>query len=256
MPHDRWDWRRYYSEIGSDIEGHLSKWGGFVDYVDAFDPLFFNISPREAEILDPQERLFLESVWTALEDAGYRREDLQGSRSHEFRRQVGVYAGVMYAEYPFLGVEETMRGNPLALSGNYASIANRVSYFLDLHGPSMTVETMRSSSLTCIHLACQDLKHRRIDLAIAGAVNVSIHPNKYLMLSRGRFISSSGHCESFGAGGDGYVPGEGVGVALLKRLDEAERDGDRIYGVIKGSAINHDGKTNGIAFPILSLNNT
>lgn len=249
VPDDRWDWRRYYSEDGSDTRGHLSKWGGFVDDVAAFDPLFFNISPREAEILDPQERLFLETVWTALEDAGCRREDLQGPRGREFRGQVGVYAGVMYAEYPFLGVEETLRGHPVALSGNYASIANRVSYFLDLHGPSMTVDTMCSSSLTCIHLACQDLRHRAIDFAIAGGVNVSIHPNKYLMLSRGRFISSGGHCESFGAGGDGYVPGEGVGVALLKRLDDAERDGDRIYGVIRGSAINHDGKTNGYSVP-------
>ncbi|MBC9915685.1 beta-ketoacyl synthase N-terminal-like domain-containing protein, partial [Chitinophaga varians] len=139
--------------------------------------------------------------------------------------QVGVYAGVMYGEYN--------------LSGSLASIANRVSYFLNLHGPSMTLDTMCSSSLTAIHLACQDLKQGRTDLGIAGGVNVSIHPSKYLMLSAGQFISGDGHCQSFGEGGDGYIPGEGVGVVVLKRLSEAERDGNHIYGVIRGSSLNH-----------------
>src|SRR5205814_3257866 len=134
-------------------------------------------------------------------------------------------------------------------AGTMASIANRVSYAFNLHGPSMTVDTMCSSSLTAIHIACQDLKLGRTTLAIAGGVNVTIHPNKYLVLSAGQFISSDGHCQSFGEGGDGYIPGEGVGAVVLKRLSDAERDGDHIYGVIRGSALSHGGRTNGYTVP-------
>src|SRR5207244_8369573 len=116
-------------------------------------------------------------------------------------------------------------------------------------GPSMTLDTMCSSSLTAIHIACEDLKHGRTSLAIAGGVNVTVHPHKYQMLSVGQFISSDGHCQSFGEGGDGYIPGEGVGVVILKRLSEAKRDGDHIYGIIRGSSLNHGGKTNGSTVP-------
>ncbi|MCK9395482.1 MAG: SDR family NAD(P)-dependent oxidoreductase [Methylobacter sp.] len=254
VPEERWDWRAYYSEDRSQPGRHSSKWGGFIADVDKFDPLFFNISPREAEYMDPQERLFLEHAWMAMEDAGYRREDLQkpapGSlNGDDLPAQVGVYAGVMYGEYQLLGLEAALLGKPTVTANVYAGIANRVSYFLNLHGPSMTVDTMCSSSLTAIHLACQDLKLGRTDLGLAGGVNISIHPNKYQMLSSGQYISSSGQCESFGSGGDGYVPGEGVGVVLLKRLADAERDGDHIYGVIKSSALNHGGKTNGYSVP-------
>ena len=156
---------------------------------------------------------------------------------------------LMYSEYQLFGVEASMRGERIGIAGSFASIANRVSYVLNVHGPSMTVDTMCSSSLTAIHLACEELKRGRIAMAIAGGVNVSIHPNKYLALSAGQFISSAGQCQSFGYGGDGYVPGEGVGVVVLKRLAEAERDGDHIYGVIRGSALNHGGKTNGYTVP-------
>ncbi len=249
VPKDRWDWREHYTKDRSQPGRHYNNRGGFIADVDKFDPLFFNISPREAELMDPQERLFLEHVWIALEDAGYTREDLQVESGSYLAGQVGVYAGVMYGDYQLFGAEESLLGNPIALSSSYASIANRVSYVLNLHGPSMTIDTMCSSSLTTLHLACQDLKHGRTDLGIAGGVNVSIHPNKYLMLSAGQFISSRSHCESFGEGGDGYVPGEGVGVALLKRLSDAKRDGDHIYGIIKGSAVNHGGKTNGYTVP-------
>ncbi|MEE8056697.1 MAG: SDR family NAD(P)-dependent oxidoreductase [Pseudomonadales bacterium] len=249
IPAERWDWRDYYTEDRSQAGRHYSKWGGFIADVDKFDPLFFNISPREAELMDPQERLFLEHVWMAMEDAGYARSVLQISREDDLPGQVGVYAGVMYSEYQLLGAESSLQGQPMAAGGVNASIANRVSYFLNLYGPSLTVDTMCSSSLTSIHLACQDLKQGRTDLGIAGGVNISIHPNKYLLLSAGQFISSRGHCESFGKGGEGYIPGEGVGVVLLKRLSEAVRDEDSIYGVIKGSAVNHGGKTNGYTVP-------
>ncbi|TQV86001.1 SDR family NAD(P)-dependent oxidoreductase [Aliikangiella coralliicola] len=239
IPKQRWDWREYYSEDPKTKGLHSSKWGGFIEGVEEFDPIFFNISPREAEYIDPQERLFLQHAWIAVEDAGYTRASLQmphgNAASTDTTGQVGVYVGVMYGEYN--------------LSGSLASIANRVSYVLNLHGPSITLDTMCSSSLTAIHLACQDLKQGRTDLAIAGGVNVCIHPNKYEMLSAGQFISSDGHCQSFGEGGDGYIPGEGVGSVILKRLSEAKRDRHNIYGVIKGSALNHGGKTNGYTVP-------
>lgn len=235
IPAQRWDWRKYYSTDRTREGAHYSKWGGFIRGVDEFDPRFFNISPREARTIDPQERLFLQHAWNALEDAGLTRAALQIAEDEGLPGQVGVYAGVMYGEYN--------------LSGSLASIANRVSYFLNLHGPSITLDTMCSSSLTALHLACQDLRQGHTRLGIAGGVNVSIHPNKYRMLSGGQFISTEGHCRSFGEGGDGYIPGEGVGVAILKRLSDAERDGNLIYGVIRGSALNHGGKTNGYTVP-------
>ncbi len=249
IPKERWDWKEYFSDDRTKSGHHYSKWGGFIAGVDEFDPLFFNISPKEAKYIDPQERLFLQQAWMAIEDAGYTRANLQASHAEDLPGQVGVYVGVMYTEYQLFGVEASMRGNRLGIAGSAASIANRVSYAFNLHGPSVTLDTMCSSSLTAIHFACQDLKLDRTSLAIAGGVNVSIHPNKYLGLSAGQFISGDGHCQSFGEGGDGYIPGEGVGVVVLKRLSEAERDGDHIYGIIRGSALNHGGKTNGYTVP-------
>jgi polyketide synthase PksN len=249
VPKERWDWRDYYSEDRSESGRHYSKWGGFITGVDEFDPLFFGISPAEAEVIDPQERLFLQHAWMAVEDAGYTRASLQVPHAHDLPGQVGVYVGLMYTEYQLFGAEVSARGRHLAIAQSPASIANRVSYVLNLHGPSMTLDTMCSSSLSAIHLACQDLKQGRISLALAGGVNVSIHPNKYFALSAGQFISSDGHCQSFGVGGDGYIPGEGVGVVVLKRLAEAQRDGDHIYGIIRGTALNHGGKTNGYSVP-------
>lgn len=249
VPKERWDWRDYFSEDRSQIGHHFSKWGGFIEGVDEFDPFFFNMSPREAEYTDPQERLFLQHAWMAVEDAGYTRAGLQVAEEQDLAGQVGVYVGVMYGEYQLFGAEASLRGNRMGFAVSLASIANRVSYVLNLHGPSMTLDTMCSSSLTAIHLACQDLKQRRTSLAIAGGVNTTVHPNKYLMLSAGQFISSEGRCQSFGVGGDGYIPAEGVGAVVLKRLSDAQRDQDHIYGVIKGSALNHGGKTNGYTVP-------
>jgi rhizoxin synthesis polyketide synthase RhiC len=250
VPPERWDWHRFYTQDRTTVGAHYSKWGGFIDDVDRFDPLFFGISPREAAFLDPQERLFLEHAWKAMEDAGYRRKDLGGSSADPYARGVSVYAGVMYGEYQFFGVEASHRAHQRhALGGSYASVANRVSYCLNLHGPSMALDSACSSSLSAIHMACLDLSERRADYAFAGGVNLSLHPNKYQLLSAGQFISSQGRCESFGEGGDGFIPAEGVGVVLLKRLDDAERDGDHIYGVIRGSAINHGGYSNGYTVP-------
>ena len=231
IPAERWDHREYYDPEKGKIGKSYSKWGGFIEDVDKFDALFFNISPREAESLDPQERLFLETVWHAVEDAGYTRRGLAGER-------VGVFVGVMYEDYHLLGA-----------GASHASIANRVSYTFDFHGPSIALDTMCSSSLTAIHLACESIRRGEIEVAIAGGVNVSVHPQKYIGLSMGGFVSSDGRCRSFGEGGDGYVPGEGVGAALLKPLDRAIEDGDHIYGVIKGTTVNHGGKTNGYSVP-------
>ncbi|WKD49181.1 beta-ketoacyl synthase N-terminal-like domain-containing protein [Microbulbifer spongiae] len=249
VPRDRWRWQDYYSEDRTQSGAHYSRWGGFISGVDQFDPRFFGISPREAEILDPQERLFLQTAWHALEDAGYTRDAVQIPHADDLPGQVGVYVGIMYNEYQLFGAENSLSRQRMGIASSVASIANRVSYFLNVHGPSMTLDTMCSASLTAIHLALQDLQQLRTDLAIAGGVNVTIHPNKYLMLSAGQFISSTGQCQSFGEGGDGYIPGEGVGAVILKRLSEAEQQGNHIYGVLLGSALNHGGKTNGFTVP-------
>ncbi len=249
IPASRWDHSLYFDTTRNEPGKTYSKWGGFLHGVEEFDPLFFNITPREAATMDPQERLFLQCVYEAIEDAGYTRHTLGMNSSTGVKGSVGVFAGVMTEEYQLYGPEETALGRPLVLSGNSASIANRVSWFCNFNGPSISLNTMCSSSLTTIHLACQSLYLGECEAAIAGGVNLSLHPNKYVGLAYGKFLSGKGLCESFGAGGDGYVPGEGVGAVLLKPLSRALADGDRIYGVIKGTAINHGGKTNGYTVP-------
>jgi thioester reductase-like protein len=235
IPMERWDYRLNYDPDKNHLGKSHSKWGGFISDVDKFDPSFFNISPIEAEFMDPQERLFLETVWHTLEDAGYTRLSLQDSI-------VGVYAGVMWGEYKLFG-------DAIKPTTGYWSIPNRVSYYFNFKGPSMAVDTACSSSLTAIHLACESIQRGYCDMAVAGGVNISVHPNKYVVLSLSRFASSDGRCRSFGNGGDGYVPGEGVGAILLKPLARAAADGDNIYAVIKSSSINHGGKTNGYTVP-------
>ncbi|MCP3137809.1 beta-ketoacyl synthase N-terminal-like domain-containing protein [Pyxidicoccus xibeiensis] len=247
VPRDRWDHSRYFDPDREKPGGTYSKWGGFLDDIDKFDALFFNVSPREAELLDPQERLFLETAWGALEDAGYTRVGMR--RSGLRPEEAGVFVGVMWSNYQLYGAEEARLGHgPLPTSAHW-SIANRVSYFFDLQGPSLAVDTACSSSLTALHLACESLRSGDCRLALAGGVNLSTHPYKYLALSQGRFVSSDGRCRSFGAGGDGYVPGEGVGAVVLRTLEDAERDGDHIYAVIKGTAINHGGHASGFTVP-------
>ena len=249
VPPERWDHARFYDPKPGTPGKTNSKWGGFIDGFDRFDPLFFNIAPREAEYLDPQERLFLQCAWETLEDAGYTRASLPAAAPPLDGADVGVFVGVMYEEYQLYGVERTLAGQPLALSSSAASIANRVSSFCGFHGPSLAVDSMCSSSLSAIHLACDSLRAGSCKVALAGGVNLTLHPNKYLGLAQGRFMASSGRCESFGQGGDGYVPGEGVGAVLLKPLAQAEADGDRIWGVIRASALNHGGHTNGYTVP-------
>jgi amino acid adenylation domain-containing protein len=238
----RWNYSDY--DQGDFAPGtRLSKWGGFIEGVDQFDPLFFNISPREAELMDPQERLFLQTVWEMFEDAGYSKD----TRQSVFNRKIGVFVGVMYGEYQLLS--PSLRGNGIAVGSAYGSIANRISFFFDLKGPSLALDTLCSSSLTALHLAVGSIQSGECNGAIVGGVNISIHPNKYIRQAQLNMPSTDGRCRSFGEGGDGFIPGEGVGAVLLKPLDKAVADNDHIYAVINGTAINHDGKTHGYTVP-------
>ncbi len=241
MPESRFD-RKTLQKLFPEQDLLPEEWGGFLDDIDKFDPLFFNISPREAAIIDPQERMFLEVAWESIEDAGYVPKSLKGET-------VGVFVGALWQPYITLGVEQTFKGNLQRPHGLLYSIANRVSFFFDWCGPSMAVDTACSASLTALHLACESLKRKESHSAIVGGVNISLSSSKYLWLSNNNFLASDGKCRSFGSGGDGYVPGEGVGAVYIKRLKDAIRDGDHVYGVIKGTSINHGGKTNGYTVP-------
>jgi acyl transferase domain-containing protein len=232
VPEDRWRLDEHFDPNPETAAKHgksYGKWGGFIAGMREFDPLFFKISPLEAEVMNPKERLVLQTVWHALEDAGHTPESLSAER-------VGVFFGVTRAgwdPYP----------------GTFSSVANRVSYFCDFHGPSLSLDTMCSSSLAAIHEACQHLWTGGCEVAVAGGVNLYLHPSHWVVLSHGRFLSPDGVCRPFGAGANGMTPGEGVGAALLKPLAKALRDGDRIYGVIRGSACNHGGAANGFTAP-------
>lgn len=246
VPPSRWDWKQF-SHLTSPSGKPISRWGGFIDDADCFDPYFFNIAPREAEILDPQERLFLEVCWECIEDAGYVPQRLVSGRRGN--QSVGVFVGVMHKDYTLIGAEAAAKGMLIPLSLNYAPIANRVSYYCNFHGPSMAVDTVCSSSLVSVHLAIDSIRKGESDVALAGGVNLSLHPNKYLTYGMANMHASDGYCHSFGKGGDGYVSSDGVGVVLLKPLSRAMQDQDHIYAVIKGSAINHGGRASGITVP-------
>lgn len=248
IPLERWDYHNYGELEEGKKKGMYCKWGGFLDHIDQFDPQFFHISPKEAKYMDPQERLFIEASWTCVEDAGYTRKTLQRHCGLEANCSVGVFAGVTFNNYQLYAGEEK-DGRPLPVNSQIFSIANRVSYLMNFNGPSLSVDTACSSSLYAVHLACESIKRGECEAALAGGVNLSVHPSKYVTLCEGKFLASDGRCHTFGENGDGYVPGEGVGVIMLKPLKKAEVDGDHIYGVIKGSAVNHDGKTYGFSVP-------
>ncbi|NUT46716.1 MAG: methyltransferase, partial [Saccharothrix sp.] len=215
--------------------------GGFMDGIDEFDPLFFGISGAEAAYMEPQQRLFLQEAWTALEDAGHAGGSLD-------RDRCGIYVGCWVGDYFDLGTKADYPAQ--AFWGNMNSLVPaRMSYHLDLHGPTTTVDTSCSSSLTAIHLACQALWMGDADLMLAGGVFVQSSPRLYLAGSRAGMLSPPGRCHTFDQAADGFVPSEGVGVLVLKRLSEAEADGDHIHGVIRGIGVNQDGTSNGITAP-------
>lgn len=247
VPESRWDWKKFNEKVTPSGKP-ISKWGGFINNVAAFDAPFFKVSPKEAEELDPQERWFLQTCWEAIEDAGYTPENIVKSEGKNKIRKVGVFAGVMHKDYSLIGLEG-LKNDVTTLSLNNAPIPNRVSYFCNFHGPSMAVDTVCSSSLTAIHLAVQSIQNKECKVAIAGGVNLSLHPAKYLSYGMSNFHSTDGRCKAFGENGDGYVSSEGVGAAILKPLKQAIKDNDNIYAIIKGSAINHVGKVSGITVP-------
>ncbi|MBR8834203.1 MAG: SDR family NAD(P)-dependent oxidoreductase [Stigonema ocellatum SAG 48.90 = DSM 106950] len=217
-------------------------WGGFLEQVDQFEPQFFNISPREANNMDPQQRLLLEVSWEALENAGLAAERLAGSRG-------GVFIGISSGDYAKLN-GNIVNTEAYYGTGNALSIAaNRLSYFLDWHGPSWAVDTACSSSLVAVHQACQSLLLGECHLALAGGVNLMLSPQLTLTFAEAQMMAADGLCKTFDALADGYVRSEGCGVVVLKRLADALADGDSIQAIIRGTAVNQDGLTNGLTAP-------
>ena len=242
IPKERLDLERYF-DPDKDKPGKVyCRWGGFIDGVDQFDPLFFNISPRVATLMDPAERLFLETVWNLFEDTGHTRKRLQ----QRYDGKVGVFVGAMHQQY-LLFDADLDSASTVSLS-THSHLANRVSYFFNLQGPSIAVDTMCSSSLTAVHMACQSLLRGECTLAVAGGANFSLHPKKFIGLSRTRSIASQPDRRSFGDG-DGLLPADGVGAVLLKPLSRAIVDGDEILAVIKSTGTNHGGYANGFYVP-------
>ena len=251
VPNTRWNAESYYDKNPEKAsEGKMySKWGGFVNDVDKFDPKFFNITEQEVKMMDPQERLFLASVWATIEDAGYTKSSLRTKYQKGKGADVGVFVGVTTNTYNILATDAWNDGNYLNASALPWSIANRVSYLMDFQGPSMPIDTACSSSLVAIHLACESLKRQECKVAVAGGVNLYLHPSKYHSLCGKGMVAKGNKNYSFGAGDDGFVPSEGVGSILLKPLSKAIEDNDHIYAVVKGSAYGHSGSSNGYSAP-------
>lgn len=217
--------------------------GGFIDNVEGFDARFFGISPREAELMDPQQRIFLQCVWHALEDGGYQASQLWGSKT-------AVLVGVSNFDYYELLCRQKNSVEPhLGTGVSHAILANRISYLMNLKGPSEAIDTACSSSLVAINRAVETLRSENCDLAIAGGVNIISSLTPYLAFAKAGMLSKTGVCSPFDESANGYVRGEGAGVLLLKSLDKAERDGDLIHAVIKGSAVGHGGRTNSLTAP-------
>lgn len=223
---------------------HLkARWGGMIDQIEEFDSYFFGIAPKEATQMDPQQRLLLEVAWEALEQGGQAAEQLAGSRT-------GVFIGVSTNDYSRQLFNHPEKLTAYAGTGSAGSIiANRLSYLLDLRGPSMAVDTACSSSLVAVHLAMQSLRYQESDVTIAGGVNLVLSPDLTLALAESEMLAADGRCKTFDSNADGYVRGEGCGVIVLKRLKDAIRDRDQIWGVLRGSAINQDGHSNGLTAP-------
>jgi FkbM family methyltransferase len=245
VPKDRWDIDAYH-DPDPEAPGKISsRWGGFLDRIDEIDAAFFGIGPREAGAMDPQQRLLLEATWEALEDAGMTRERLSGSRT-------GVFFGVISSDYMLLSLSDAARIDAYAGTGVSNSVATgRVSHHLDLRGPSVTIDTACSASLVSVHLACQSLRARESTAAIAGGVSVMASPLTSVAASKlsSSLVAQDGRCKAFDARADGLVRGEGCGVVILKLLSDALADGDTILALIRGSAVNHDGRSVGLTAP-------
>ena len=221
----------------------VSKWGAFLDDVAAFDAAFFGITEREATAIDPQHRLLLETAWEAVERAGLNPATLAGS-------QTGVFMGLTHNDYAYLAADTRTLEGPYGFTGTSFSLASgRIAYALGVHGPAVTIDTGCSSGLSAIHMACRSLHDGESDLALAGGVSVLLEPRKGAGGSAAGMLSPTGRCHAFDVGADGFVSAEGCVVVMLKRLDDAVADGDRILAVIRGTAANQDGRTVNIATP-------
>ena len=245
VPADRWNVERYYDREPAIPGKTFVKRGGFLDQIDKFDPQFFGISPREAPYVDPQHRLLLETSWEAIENAGIVLDFEKGS-------DIAVFVGISHNDYQ--GIQSTAFDHfgitPHTATGSAHSIAaNRISYCLNLRGPSVAMDTACSSALTAIHTACEHIWAGRGDTALAGGVTVMITPGGFIGFSQASMLSPDGRCAAFDATANGFVRGEGAGMVLLKRLSQAIADGDPVRGVIVGTAVNQDGHTNGISLP-------
>ncbi|MEO6784696.1 MAG: beta-ketoacyl synthase N-terminal-like domain-containing protein, partial [Chthoniobacteraceae bacterium] len=245
VPADRWNVERYYDPEPGLAGKSIAKRGGFVDGIDQFDPQFFGISPREAPYVDPQQRLLLETAWEAIEDAGVVLDFEKGT-------DIGVFVGISHNDY------QVIQGTPWDSAGisahsptgtAHSIAANRISYCLNLRGPSIAMDTACSSALTAVHAACEHIRSGRGDTALAGGVTVMITPGGFIGFSQASMLSPDGKCKAFDASANGFVRGEGAGMVLLKRLSQAIADGDPIHGIITGTATNQDGHTNGISLP-------
>lgn len=246
IPPDRWDADAYY-DPDPDASGKMYvRHGAFLGAVDQFDPQFFGISPKEAKSMDPQQRLLLEVSWEALEHANQATEQLYGSPT-------GVFVGISSFDYASMQIGSPVSGcfdDAYFATGNAFSVAaGRLSYALGLTGPGLAVDTACSSSLVAVHLACQSLRNRECELALAAGVNLMLSPQPTVSFSKSRFLSVEGHCKTFDAAADGYVRGEGCGAVVLKRLSDALASGDNILAVVRGSAVNQDGPSGGLTVP-------
>ncbi len=243
VPRERWNIDEYYDPDPAAAGKMNTRWGGFLEGVDEFDAEFFGISPREAVRVDPQHRLLLEVSWEALEDAGIVAGNIAQTRT-------GVYVGVIGSDYALAQARDLAGMDVFSGTGSsHAILANRLSYVLNLNGPSIALDTACSSSLVTVHLACQSLRRREIDLALAGGVNLILSPEMTVTLTKAHMMSPDGRCKTFDASANGYVRGEGCGVVVLKRLSDAVAADDRILALIRGSAVNHDGRSNGLSAP-------
>lgn len=246
IPKSRWDLDEFFDAKGGTPGKMTTRWGGFLNDIDQFDATFFGISPREAEKMDPQHRLLLEVVWEALEYGGIAPSRLRESATGVF---VGI-GGVDYSRIPVQLDNYYEQITAYSGTGNALSIAaNRISYTLDLRGPSLSIDTACSSSLVAAHLAIRSLRSRECDMAIVGGVNAILTPETTLAFSQAQMLSPDGKCRPFDHRANGYVRGEGCGALILKRLSDATSDQDNILAVIRGSAINQDGLTSGITAP-------
>lgn len=245
VPEERWPVAAHFDPTPATPEKMNTRWGGFIDGVDQFDANFFGISPREAAQMDPQQRLLLEVAWEALEQSGQTLPELRGSATGVF---VGIHSHS--SEYAMMQLADPAAVGTYTSTGTaHSVVANRISYWFDLRGPSIALDTACSSSLVATHLACQSLRQHECRLALAGGVNLMLAPEFTIALSQMNMMAADGRCKTFDASADGFVRGEGCGVVVLKRLADALADGDPILALIRGSAVNQDGSTNGITAP-------